>query len=209
MIVDDHQMMIDGVKSLLRKEKNMVFKSEANSAEKAIELIRQDSDYDLIISDLSMIGLNGLELTKFIKKDYPHIKVLILTMHNDPAVVQEIINSDAEGYILKNTGKQELTSAINKIIDGGTFYSSDVMRTLLHKMNKSSKIETNKAILSERETEIVKLIVKEYSTIQIADLLCISPRTVDTHRKNILHKLDVKTVVGLIKFAYENDLCED
>lgn len=205
VIADDHQMFIDGVKSLLSKEKNLNFIHEALNGEDALSYVRKN-EVELLITDISMPGMSGIELTKIIKVEFPQIKVLVLTMFNDPAIINEILQSEAEGYILKNTGKQELMTAISKIMDEGTYYSNEVMNLLLQH-NRKKIIETNtKAELTARETEILKLVCEEYTTAGIAEKLFISPRTVDTHRKNILEKTQSKTIVGLIKYAFENNI---
>jgi DNA-binding NarL/FixJ family response regulator len=205
VIADDHQMFIDGVKALLSKEKNLNFVHEALNGEDALSYIRKNK-VDLLITDISMPGMSGTELTKRIKQEFPQIKVLVLTMFSDPAIINEILQSEAEGYILKNTGKQELLSAISKLMDEGTYYSNEVMNLML-KQNRKKLIEPNtKEQLTERETEILKLVCEEYTTAGIAEKLFISPRTVDTHRKNILEKTQSKTIVGLIKYAFENNI---
>jgi DNA-binding NarL/FixJ family response regulator len=204
-IADDHQMFIDGIRSLLSKEKKLNFVYEALNAEDALSYIRKN-EIDLLITDISMPGMSGTELTKKIKQDFPQIKVLVLSMFNDPAIVNEILQSEAEGYILKNTGKQELLSAISKIMDDGTYYSNEVMHLMLTQKRKSANQIQNKEQLTERETEILKLVCEEYTTAGIAEKLFISPRTVDTHRKNILEKTQSKTIVGLIKYAFENNI---
>lgn len=205
VIADDHQMFIDGVKSLLAKEKSIHFVYEALNGEDALSYIRKN-EVDLLITDISMPGMSGTELTRKIKQELPHIKVLVLTMFNDPAIVNDILQSEAEGYILKNTGKQELLSAISKIMDDGTYYSNEVMNLMLkHNRRKAAELHS-KDQLTERETEILKLVCEEYTTAGIAEKLFISPRTVDTHRKNILEKTHAKTIVGLIKYAFENNL---
>jgi DNA-binding NarL/FixJ family response regulator len=206
LIADDHQMFIDGVKSLLRKEKHIRIIAEANTGEAALELIAQHP-VELLITDINMPGMGGIELTRKVKSDHPHIKVIALTMYNDSAIISGILHTEAEGYILKNTGKQELLNAIEKIMDNGTYYSNEVVSIMLQKKNTREKpAPEKKELLSQREIEIVKLICSEYSTAAIAEKLFISPRTVDTHRKNILEKTQVKTLVGLIKYAFDNEL---
>lgn len=205
IIVDDHQMFIDGVKSLLRNEKNTLFVHEANNAQDAYDFICKNV-VDLLITDISMPGMSGTELTKKVKSQFPHVKILVLTMFNDPAIINEILQAEAEGYILKNTGKQELLSAINKIMDNGTFYSNEVINL----MRNHNQIDTNnlKEELTSREIEILKLVCEEYTTADIAEKLFISTHTVDTHRKNILKKSGHKTIVGLIKYAFENNILQ-
>jgi DNA-binding NarL/FixJ family response regulator len=206
VIADDHQMLIDGIKALLRKEKKLVFVHEAADAESALEYISHKPT-DLLITDISMPGMSGTELTKKVKQQFPSVKVLVLTMFNDPAIISDIIESEAEGYILKNTGKSELVNAITKIMDNGTYYSSEVLNTLLaYKKNVSANSSEGREELTPRELEILKLVTEEKTTAEIAEKLFISVHTVDTHRKNILKKTKCKTIIGLIKFAFENNL---
>ena len=205
VIADDHQMFIDGVKSLLKKETQLNFVHEALNGEDALTYIRKN-EVNLLITDISMPGMTGTELTKIIKKELPEIKVLVLTMFNDPAIVNDILQSEAEGYILKNTGKQELLTAINKIMDDGTHYSNEVMNLMLKHNKKKNSIAETKDQLTARELEILKLVCEEFTTADIAEKLFISPRTVETHRKNIIEKTRTKTIVGLIKYAFEHNL---
>src|SRR6218665_1399023 len=207
MIVDDHQMFIDGVKSLLRKEKQFEFIAEANTGEDALRLLSEQVP-DILISDISMPGMSGKELVQAIKKEYPGVKILVLSMHNEADVISDIMYMEAEGYILKNIGKQELVTALQKLSDGGTHYSDEVLLSLMRKVKKENKKEKETITLSDREIEIVKLIAQEFSNEEIAEKLFLSKRTVETHRKNIHQKTGIKTVVGLIKFAIRNDLVE-
>lgn len=207
MIVDDHQMFIDGVKSILKKETHIQFVAEANSGEKAIEMIYQNQDFDLLITDIFMPGISGTELTRIVKDSFPKIKVLVVSMQNDREIINKIISVDAEGYILKNTGKDELLEAIDKITNGATYYSNEIVDIMMDSSGQNKRL-VEKDILSTRELEILNLICEEYSTYQIASELFISPRTVDTHRKNILRKTEAKSIVGLIRFAIENQLVD-
>jgi DNA-binding NarL/FixJ family response regulator len=178
---------------------------EALNGEDALNYISHNP-VDLLISDISMPGMSGVDLTKKVKQQCPDVKVLILTMFNDPAIINEILQAEAEGYILKNTGKQELLSAITRIMDSGTFYSNEVVNLMAAYKRKIKNNGAEKETLTTRELEILKLVCEELTTAQIAEKLFISPRTVDTHRKNILEKTKVKTIIGLIKYAYENNL---
>jgi DNA-binding NarL/FixJ family response regulator len=155
-----------------------------------------------------MPEMSGAELAKVVKTEFPDIKILVLTMFNDPAIVNEIMNVEAEGYILKNAGKQELISAIYRIANNGTYYCNEVISELMKDFKQTKIITENNKSLSQREIEILKLIVQENTTNQIAEKLFISPRTVDTHRKHILQKTNTKTLVGLIKYAFENKLTD-
>lgn len=207
VIADDHQMFIDGITSLLRKEKHIRFVAEVNNGQDAFDFITSNP-VDLLITDISMGEMSGVELTKKVKQKHPEVKVLVLSMHNDKEIISEILLAEAEGYVLKNTGKQELLQAITNIVNGDTFYSKDVLKIMLQKVRKSRQIEEETKEITQREQEIIQLIVQEYTTSEIADRLFISPRTVDTHRKNIMVKTKSKTVVGVMKFAFRNGLIQ-
>lgn len=204
LIVDDHQMFIDGIKLLLKNNRNIQVVAEAHNGLEALEVISSTS-IDLVITDINMPEMNGVELTKIIKKDFHDIKVLVLTMYNDIETVHEIIGSEAEGYILKNTGKQELINAINKIADNGTYYSNEVISLLSEKL-AIKKTTAPKIDLTIREIEILQLICEENTTADIAKKLFISAHTVDTHRKHICQKIGTKTILGLMRYAIENNL---
>jgi len=135
MIVDDHQMIIDGIKSLLRKEKQFEFIAEATSGEQGVEMLKVTVP-DIVIADISMPGMDGKELIKYIKEQFPEIRILVLSMHNDAEIIGDVMLLEAEGYILKNTGREELVKALQKIADGGTFYSEDVFQTLIKKQKE-------------------------------------------------------------------------
>jgi DNA-binding NarL/FixJ family response regulator len=205
LIVDDHQMFLDGLKTLLAKEKNLNVVAEANTGKEALELLAK-IQVDLVITDINMPLMSGTELTKHIKKDYPQIKVLVLTMYNDLEIIHEIVMTEAEGYILKNSNKKELLSAINRISDHGTYYSNEVISIMTENYVVKEKIRDRTHKLSAREKEIISLICQELTSAEIAEKLFLSPLTVETHRRNILRKTNSKTIVGLIKFAIENKI---
>lgn len=207
LIVDDHQMFIDGIKSLLMGQERYKVEYEANDGYTALDILA-NNEVDILISDLSMPEMSGTELVRKVKQTYHDIKVLVLSMHNNRETVGEILMAEAEGYILKNTGKKELIKALDRITNDSTFYSNEVMSIMFEKVKKEKKITSEIQELTEREVEILRLIVQEYSSDEIADKLFISRRTVDTHRKHILKKTASKTIVGLIKFAYRNELVD-
>jgi len=205
MLVDDHQMFIDGVKSLLRNEKRFDFVAEANSGEAALEILKNITPH-ILISDISMPGMSGNELINKVKELNPEIRILVISMHNEADIISDIMMLEAEGYILKNTGKKELSTALQKIADGGTHYSEEVLLSLMHKIKKDKKHDSHIQKLSEREIEIIELICKEFSNEEMAEKLFLSKRTIETHRRNISLKTNTKTVVGLIKFAFRNGM---
>lgn len=203
LIADDHQVFIDGLKFHLQKDKRFKVVAEALNGEEALVKINAHK-IDLLITDINMPRLDGVELTKIVKKDYPEIKILVLTMHNERETVSEILMSEAEGYILKNTDVNQLTVAIDSIANGNTFYSNEIISIMMEKVRKEKKQEEETKNLSDREIEVLKLITQEYTSEEIAEKLFISRRTVDTHRLHIFEKTKAKTIVGLIKFAIRN-----
>jgi len=206
LMVDDHQILIDGIKSLLRNEQQFQIMAEALSAKEALGILEFDSNFDILITDISMPEMDGVELTKIVKERYPAIKILVLTMYNNQDVANEIIMSEAEGFILKNTGKQELVSALKALTDNSTYYSREVLANVMQKVKKDKQTQQETAKLTDRELEVLQLICEELSSEQIAEKLCISKRTVDTHRQNIYEKTKCKTIISLIKFALRNNL---
>lgn len=204
LIVDDHQLVIDGLKSMLSSEKQYNVKDEALNGQQALEMITAKPEaYQVVITDITMPLMSGIELCKVVKEKFPHIKVLILSMHNSITIVKDALNAEADGYMLKNTGQQEFLKAIERILGEGTYFSQDILPIILNLFQKEKK-ETLKNTLTQREKEVLELIVQEYTSKEIADKLFISKQTVDTHRINIMQKTDCKTLVGLIKYAIQS-----
>jgi len=203
-IVDDHQMMLDGLKALLSGEASIQIIGESNNGKIAFEKILVTQP-DVLITDISMPEMNGLELTRAVKEKFPKIKVLALSMFGERNTISEMLEAGINGYILKNTGKQELLTAVTKVAEGGIFFSDEVSEELMKPAPIESKNDETVS-LTPREIEIVRLIEKEYSNALIAETLFISERTVETHRKNIFRKTNTKSVVGLIKYAMEKKL---
>ena len=207
-ILDDHQMLIDGIKALLKNESAYSIIGEASSGISALDLIKKNQP-DIVLSDIRMPEISGVDFTRELKKIYPDIKVLALSMFGEKDTISEMLDAGASGYILKNTGKEELINALQKIAAGGMFFSDEVsaeMMKALSERGQKKEQEENKVYFTEREKEIIQLIAKEHSNAQIGETLFISERTVETHRKNIFRKANTKTVVGLIKFAFEQKL---
>lgn len=205
LLVDDHQLVIDGIKSMLSKQKEFVVTSEAVNGQMALEMINANPDkYQLIITDISMPLLSGIELCKIVKQQFSHIKVMILSMHNSIVVVKDAIAAEADGYLLKNTGQEDFLNALNRVVGDGTYFSQDILPIIISQLQKE-RTHTAKNTLSQREKEVLELIVQEYTSKEIADKLHISKQTVDTHRINIMNKTECKTLVGLIKYAIQSN----
>ncbi len=202
LLADDHQMMIDGVKDMLSKNNNYVVVAEANNGQMAYEMIDATPDaFNLLLTDISMPLLTGTVLCKMVKSKFPHIQVLILSMYNNPTAVKEAVLAEADGYILKNAGRDELLTALHRIVNGGTYFSQDIVPIIYNQYHKEKVQSEQLQHLSVREKEVLSLIVKEFTSEEIADKLFISKKTVDNHRQNLLEKTGCKSTVGLVKFA--------
>lgn len=200
LLVDDHQILLEGTKSLIDTSELFEVADTANNAESAMGLLKEN-DYDILITDYEMPGMTGMELVQLAKASCPDIKTIILSMHDDPSVVKELLRMGVDGYVLKNDTHQSIKDALDKVTKGKKFLSDDISDILIQGMD-----DEKNTILTPREIEILKLIAKEFSTRQIAEILFISERTVETHRKNILKKTKSTNLVGLIKYAYSNNL---
>lgn len=201
LLVDDHTILLDGVKSLLSQEDDLEVVGQAGSAEAALEFLKKQ-DVDLIITDYSMPGMDGLSLLNTVKRIAPNTKIILLSMHDEVHLVKEILKAGVNGYILKKDTHKELLNAIHDVNNGKVYLSSDVNKMLITNLNHPEEGK----LLTDREREILKLIAKEYTNKNIAEELFISERTVETHRKNIFKKTGTNSLVGLIKFAYANNL---
>jgi DNA-binding NarL/FixJ family response regulator len=210
LIVDDHEVVRDGLKNILTSLDNISIAGEAGNGEDAVKMYSSLKP-DLVIMDISMPGMNGIEATRVIKEKDPDARILILTMHDNQEYLNQIIRSGAKGFILKNTDKEELLDAVRTVASGDNFFSKDISKLIIDNYIRTAK-ETEKndgykeVPLTKREIEILKLIASGYSNQEIANILYISYNTVDTHRKNIMHKLSIKNTAGLVRYAIEKGL---
>ncbi|MEQ1624117.1 MAG: response regulator transcription factor, partial [Sediminibacterium sp.] len=193
-IVDDHQIVIDGIVALLQGHKELEVVAMDTSAQNML-LRMADLKIDLLLTDIMMPEMNGHDLATAVRKKYPETKILALSMSGQGELVDSMINqADINGYVLKNISKQELLTAIQKIANGGIYFSEEVLNELA--AFSQTRKEEDKVQLTVREKEIIQLMEKEYSNKQIADELFISERTVETHRKNIFRKTSTNSVLG-------------
>jgi DNA-binding NarL/FixJ family response regulator len=213
-IADDHHLFIAGVKALFSEVPELELAGDAENGRALLDLLTLKK-VDVILMDINMPVMSGVETTKKIKELYPEIKILALTMFDDTLHINEMINAGASGYLLKNAGKEELVTAIKKVYAGEKYVSNEVSVKLIERMfnkeqEKTSTVASNtrKSELTKREIEIIKLIAQEMTNAEIAAKLNNSPMTIITHRKNLLRKLGVKNTAGLIKYAMQNGLVE-
>jgi len=209
LLADDHKIFREGIKELLIKENEIDSITEASNGNEVIEIINKQS-FNVIILDIDMGSPNGIEVTKQLIEEQPDINILILSMLSIPDFILQALESGAKGYILKSAGKDELLTAIRCVAKGDSYFSKEVSISLMEQIqkNKTTKKKKSDIPLSKREIEILKLISQEYSNQEIADKLFISTRTVDTHRRNLLEKLEIKNNVGLVKYAISKGLLD-
>ncbi|MFA9392789.1 MAG: response regulator [Prolixibacteraceae bacterium] len=201
LLVDDHAIVLDGIKSLLAKIENIEIAGVARNGVEGLEQLKI-TEADLILTDLNMPGMDGMEFIKTIRNDFPPTKIIVLSLHDEPAFIRNIMKYRVQGYILKNDASSELVEAVERVLNGKTFFSSKINQILMEQIDEPSV----EKLLSDRELQIIKLIVQELSNKQIAEQLFISERTVETHRKNIFRKTNSTNIVGLIKYAFNNNL---
>lgn len=205
IIVDDHQILIDGLSAILSTNNDIeIIKTYTNGLKLIDEF--ETLQPDLVLTDISMPQMDGFELTKQIKKLNPNVQVLALSMSANIVDINKMIEAGIAGYVLKNVGNNELIEAILKVAQGKVHFSDDVVQEMIKGTHTKNNKEEEQPKLTERELEILKLIVQELNNAEIADTLFISERTVETHRKNMIRKFNTKTIVGLIKYALDHKL---
>jgi DNA-binding NarL/FixJ family response regulator len=207
IIVDDHQIFIDGLKELFKSIEGIEIVGEANNGIDLIDLLSK-KETDVILMDVNMPKMDGMTATEFVVKEYSKSKVLMLTMHDTGAYIEKLLKAGAQGYILKNTGKAELKNAIEIVHGGGKYYSPEVTKTIMDGLQQKEKTqkEIGNVELTDREKDVLKWIAQELTTHEIAEKLFISHHTVESHRKNLISKLGVRSLAGLVKYAVKMGL---
>ncbi len=201
LIADDHQVVIDGLRSLLSLEADFNVVGEALNGKMVLEGLK-DQKVDVVLLDINMPVMDGIETAKLMREHYPDVKILILTMYNKPEFIRNILEAGASGYVLKNAGKEELIDAIRKVEKGEDYFSLSVTKTMMESFKSGS--DSNKVELTKRERGVLTLIAEGDKTSEIAEKLLISTHTVDTHRYNLLSKLNIKNTAGLVRYAIKN-----
>ena len=205
-LADDHQLVIDGYKLLISMRDDLYVQGVSFSGFELLKSIAINP-VDLIISDLKMPGMDGINLMQELKKQFPNIPVLVVSMSDEIEIIYRLFLTEIEGYILKNTNKEEFFLAIDYLLNGKIYYQKELLEQIVLKQQKQMQnLKQSKSVLSDRELEVLHLILKELTSKQIAEMLHISKQTVDTHRINIYEKTGTKTIVGLIKYAISQHL---
>jgi len=206
LIADDHDLFLDGIVSLLGTEKALSIDT-ANDGYEVLDKVSK-ADYDVCLLDIGMPKMDGIATAKALKEKKSPVKIIILSTYNDKEIVSEMMKTGVEGYLLKNCSKHELVEAIQRVAEGGKYFSEEVQNTIVNQFTTYLTKQKGSAekILTPREIEIVQLLAKEYTNEKIANELNISFRTVETHRKNIMQKTKSHNLAGLLKFAYEQGI---
>jgi two-component system response regulator NreC len=212
ILVDDHQIVRDGIRLLIEGMENIRVIDEAGNAELMMAILKTKKP-DLAIIDISLPGMSGIELAKYISTNYPEVKILMLSMYTNEEFVFNSLRSGASGYLPKNTTRKELNNAINVISEGKEYFSESISNIILKSyikkaQSKNEEDEKELSKLSDREQEVLKMFSEGKSNKEIADELFISTRTVESHKNHIMQKLGLKTTVDLIKFAIRNGILE-
>ena len=208
IIADDHKLFLEGITNLIESQTKLNLVLTAASGASVIKYlqINHQEKIDLIISDISMPDVDGIELNQFLKTNFPDTKVLIVSMHTDPNILDNLIKNNVDGYLSKNTASDEFITAIETILKGQKYFSEQVKTQYTNSVfnNQKEAIE----LLTTREKEVLKLIAQEFTTQEIADKLFLSKHTIESYRKSLISKLKVRNLAGLTKYAIKFGLVE-
>lgn len=208
-LADDEVLFRKGVLFMLEREKNIEIVHEASNGEELVDYLNENQENlpDIILMDLKMPLLNGVEATKKIHKKFPEVKIIALTSYDTKPFIINMIQEGASSYLVKNASPNDMIHTINEVASKG-FYYNDLIMSIIHEGlifgSKKTKSSFDDEYLTTREKEVLELVCQQFSTIEIAEKLCISPRTVDGHRNNLLLKTESKNIAGLVVYAIQN-----
>ena len=208
MIADDHQLLIDGIKSTLKDIEDFTIVDEAYNGFQVLEKLDDGLEVEVILMDINMPKLDGLECTKRVTKKYPDIKIIALSQYDEKRFVKRMVKNGASGYLLKDAGKDQIEKAVRTVHSGEKYFCE---RLSVRMIQQELKEENNSSLfpkLTERELEVLNLICQELSSQEISEKLFISFHTVESHRANLMYKAGVKNTAGLVRWAVENDFAE-
>ena len=210
LLAEDHTIVRQGIAALLRVEGDIEVVGEASNGLEAIELAKKLGP-DVVLMDIGMPQLNGLETTREIKKRFPSMKILVLTMHDNEEWIFQILKAGASGYLIKDSAMNDLTSALRAVYQGDSYLSPSISKMVIEEYIRKAELGEKQGVeglLSGREREILRLIAEGNSVPQISNLLCISKKTVEAHKAHIMEKLNIHDKVGLIKYAIRSGLAK-
>jgi len=211
LLADDHTMFVDGIDSILKTESDISVVGKVYNGPDVVQFVK-DNKVDLVLLDVNLPDMNGIEVCKALKEQNSETKILAISMFNEESFVTEILNNGAQGYILKNTGREELLKALRTVVGGKSYFSDDVTQTIMKGLMKQRKAGKQKEgffpKISRREKEVLRLIIQEHTTQEIANKLFISLKTVESHRSSLLNKMNARNSAGLVRIAIENNLLD-
>ncbi len=207
-ITDDHEMIRNGIDSLLENYPDLLIVGKYPNAKTTIEALKE-SQPDLLLLDINLPDINGIDLCKLLVKSHPNLKIIALSNFDETSFVKRILKNGASGYLLKNTNSEELFEAIQTVLKGDQFIQKDIQKKLFNRSIGQPKNNGLAIKLTKREKEVLQCIYEELTTQQTADELFISPKTVETHRMNLMSKFGAKNSVGIIKAALSRELLGD
>ncbi|MCW0483567.1 response regulator [Gaoshiqia sediminis] len=207
IIVDDHTLFRNGLRILLNNLPNFQVVGEAANGQEFIDLL-DHTQTDLVLLDIDMPVMDGIEAAKLALQKVPELKIITLSMYGEEDYYYKMVDAGVKGFVLKNSDMNEVKSALETVYEGGNYFSSELLRTLVNSLRTSTKNKEPQTGLSDREIEILILICQGLSNQEIADQLFISKRTVDKHRANILEKSECKNTAQLVMYAIKNQLVE-
>lgn len=202
MIIDDHPLVVDGVATMLKDECYLEVIAAARTGRQALNRLGEHPECDLVLLDINLPDTDGLQLCEQIRRLYPSVKIICLTSVNEAGIISQMIRKGANGYLLKDMEKTELVTAINKVLDGDVYLSKAANDKILQQLRELDINPQQIPMLTRREKEILSLLDKGLSSQEIAEKLCLSIYTIDTHRKNMLQKMNVHNTPALLKAAY-------
>ncbi|PQJ75999.1 LuxR C-terminal-related transcriptional regulator [Polaribacter gangjinensis] len=212
-VADDHKIVIEGIIAVINTDQDIAINGYSLTGEDVIDFFdKKGNRVDVLILDITMPGKDGFEVLKHFKDKKINQKTIILSSYDDIKIVEEVIRLGCNGYITKNSAGEHIVNAIKAVANGEQYFSSDIQKSLFKSLTGQSPLVGNAPdnfileALSDREIDVMRLISKEYNTQEIADKLNLSPRTVETHRKNLIKKLKVKNSVGLAMYAVKNKI---
>lgn len=204
-ITDDHRMVLKGIVAMLENTSEIKIVGTYENAEETIKNLSQNLP-DVLLLDINLPDMNGIDLSKILLKKHPDLKIIALTNFEDISFVKRMLKNGVQGYLLKNTDRQELLEAIKVVLSGEQYLHKDIKKKLLYQSTNKKTPNTLVVNLTRREKEVLQAIYEELTTQEISEKLFISPKTVETHRMNIMSKLGAKNSVGIIKVAIEKEL---
>lgn len=210
VLADDEVLFRKGISFLLQRELNFNIVFEANDGQELVDYLKASETLpDIVITDLKMPNLNGVETTKILHAEFPELKIIALTSYNTPSFISNMIQVGAVSYIVKNASPEDVVLTINEVANKGFYYNEEVMKVIYKDIisgKQSAKSDLDSMQLTSREIEILKLICKQFNAVEIAEILSISPRTAEGHRNNLLLKTQTKNIAGLVVYAIQNNI---